>query len=80
MDAAEVTRYRNAQPFRPFRLRTDDGATHVVHHPRLVLVTSYDVIVGTPDPVLPPPAAATGTLLALECITAIEYLDEPAHA
>jgi hypothetical protein len=80
MQSSEIKKFVDARPFRPFRLRTNDGRVHTVHHPRLVLVTSYDVIVGKPDPDLPPPAAASSELVALESISAIEFLDEPARA
>jgi hypothetical protein len=63
------------QLFRPFLVRTIDGATLRIHHPRLAQLTSNNLIVDTPDPLLPPPAAEASTLISLESIVGMGHLD-----
>jgi hypothetical protein len=47
MTPREILNYRQAQPFRPFRIRMNSGRTFDIHHPKIVQVGQRDLLVFT---------------------------------
>ena len=46
----EVLNLLTQQPFRPFRIHTSDGESHLVSHPEMVKASPNTVIVFSPIP------------------------------
>jgi hypothetical protein len=72
---AELRKLQRQEPFQPFRIISNEhGPVEAIEvkHPRLLLVTTYDVIVGSPHPYEPPPVMFDYKLLAIEAIIGID--------
>lgn len=68
----ELTEVLRTRPFQPFRIYVSDGATFVIRHPDLVLVTPTAAVVGAPVGDQPGPAVERFNIVDLAHITRLE--------
>lgn len=68
----EILRRLKQQPFQPFRLKLSNGNVHDVRHPELLLVSPYDVLLGSPSAGLPSRAIDDVISMAMIHIAEIE--------
>ncbi len=68
----ELRQRVRAAPFRPFRIRTNDGRSYEVRHPEFVGFTRTTVMVGVPDSDDPHHFA----MLQMRNVTGVEPLAE----
>jgi len=45
----ELRRFREAQPFVPFRIRTTDGQQFEVRHPEMMALFRHVAVIGVPE-------------------------------
>jgi hypothetical protein len=76
MRREELLRLLRAQPFRPFRLRLSNGATHEIRHPDMAIVTPSAIYVGIGAGATPE-AAEDIVIVALVHVNQVEYLSPP---
>jgi hypothetical protein len=63
-------------PFRPFRMYVTDGATYLIRHPNLVLVSPTTVIVGAAEGHQAGPAIERFNMIGLDHITRLEQVEQ----
>ena len=71
----EVLNLLTTQPFRPFRIHTSDGPSHLVFHPELARVSPNTVLLFHPHAEYPPPAFDDYEMISMLHITKLEVAD-----
>jgi hypothetical protein len=74
----EVLSLLTQQPFRPFRIRTSDGSSHLVSHPEMVKASQNTVIVFSPIGKYGPLAFDDYDMISMLHITKLEVTENGA--
>jgi hypothetical protein len=71
----DIPKLLTSQPFRPFRIHTSDGASHLVSHPELAKVSPNTVLVFSPDPKHGPAAFDDYSMISVLHITKLDVAE-----
>ena len=71
----EVVSLLTQQPFRPFRIYTSDGTSHLVSHPEMVKASQNTVIVFSPNPKYGPLAFDDYAMISMLHVTKLQVTE-----
>jgi hypothetical protein len=77
MGLADVRAFLRTKPFRPFRVRTADGASYEVRYPDLTRLTPEKLTLPLPDPAIPGAWGKTTIDLKWDDVVGAEELSPP---
>lgn len=80
MQRRELVGALTTRPFRPFRLYVTDGATYVIRHPDVMLVTPTLALIGVPEGDRPGPGIEDFHMVDLRHVTRLEPIEQPSPA